>query len=74
MSDKLTTGVAYRLGWGLYWGCVGLAALWIAGFLFANWQGGRDWWDSAVLWIVLCVPPLLIYGLGRFFRTVLSDE
>lgn len=74
MSGRLTTGIAYRLGWGLYWVCVGLGALWIAGFLFATWHGGEAGWGSALNWVLIVVPALLAYGLGRFFRYVLSDE
>ena len=74
MSDRLTTGIATRLGWALYWVCVGLGALWIAGFLVLNWHAGQEWWERAVMWIVFCVPALLAYALGRFFRYVLSDE
>ena len=74
MSDRLTTGIATRLGWGLYWVFVGLSVLWIAGFLLLNWHAGQDWWERAVMWIAFGLPPLLAYGVGRFFRYVLSDE
>ena len=69
--------MAYRLGWVLYWTCLVLAGMWAVFFL---------WWavsdpgvvedirqspDSA---FVLAAPSLLLYGLGRAFRYVLSGE
>ncbi len=74
MSDRLTTGIAYRLGWALFWVCLGVGALWIAGFVFLNWHAGQAWWERSMMWAVFALPPLLAYGLGRFFRYVLSDE
>lgn len=73
MSGRLTTGVASRLGWALYWVCAGLAVLWIAGFLALNWYAGQEGWQG-VTWVAFGLPPLLAYGLGRFLRYVLADE
>jgi hypothetical protein len=53
-------GVAYRLGWVLYWACL-----------------ARDGQIRASLWFSigrLVIPSLLIYGLGRLIRWVLSGE
>ncbi len=66
-------GMAYRLGWVLYWGCLALAVavlvVWVTRFLD----------DYAPLPLDLHVllfwlPALILYTLGRAFRYVLSGE
>ncbi len=66
-------GIVYRLGWVLYWACLALTGLWIAVWV------GRFFTDFAPLPFLLQVlifwlPALILYGLGRAFRYVLSGE
>ena len=69
MAEK---GIAYRLGWALYWLCLVLGVL-NAGFWF--WVGSSppyfDLWDMIVL---IGIPMLIAYSVGRLFRYVLSGE
>jgi hypothetical protein len=68
--------IAYRLGWVLYWTCLVIAAVWglllpvIDNFeLVSNFP--RDPWGSLA---VVGIPALLLYGLSRAFRYVLSRK
>ena len=75
-KEPLTTGVAYRLGWALYWVCIIGACLWVVAiYLYlANSQpegGDFPWMFFAVIG---GAGVLLAYTAGRFFRYVLSDE
>jgi hypothetical protein len=75
-SAKQSGGVAYRLGWVLYRFFLVLAALWLASIV-----------ATLVLWLLnlMQLPPfkdfllslvgiLVLYGLGRAFRYVLSGK
>ena len=64
-------GMAYRLGWVLYWTCLVLAALAVLYVGFVLWVDGTLF---SLGFVVLGVPALLLYGLGRAFRYVLSGE
>lgn len=71
-------GITYRLGWVLYWICLGLIGLWwVFCFIGITTQGTpltrRDssW---GFLLFILGVVPLLLYGQGRLLRYVLSGE
>jgi len=66
-KEPLTTGVAYRLGWGIYWVFLAIGALWVGFIYFAV----ADWPNLIAYG---GVGALLFYGLGRFVRHVLSDE
>ena len=66
-KEPLTTGIAYRLGWGIYWVCLALGVLWV-GVTYFTVAG----WPNLIVFGGLGA--LLFYGLGRFFRYVLSDE
>jgi hypothetical protein len=71
-------GITYRLGWVLYWVCLGLIGLWwVFCFLDINAQGmpltGGDISWGFLLFMLGGVPSLL-YGLGRLLRYVLSGE
>jgi len=61
-------GIAYRLGYALYWVCLILGVLWV-GF----WWLVLGEWDGGVI-LFLILSALLAYGLGRFFRYVLAGE
>jgi hypothetical protein len=65
-------GIVYRLGWVLYWTCLAIIGLWVA-WMAALVAGGStpDAWDVV---LVGALPLLLLYGLGRAFRYVLSGE
>jgi hypothetical protein len=74
-------GMAYRLGWGLYWLCVGLALAWITFWVLAltgpKWEEfltSRQDGTLGLLSFFLLFPSVIAYGLGRFFRYVLSGE
>ena len=72
-STKQGGGMSYRLGWVLYWICLGLAVFWVVVWVL------RFFTDFAPLPLVLhllvfWLPALLLYGLGRAFRYVLSGE
>ncbi len=70
--------IVYRLGWVVYCTCIALIGLYVAYWLIVlrdtSWEGIvsdlSDW--SVVLAVVL--PALVLYGLGRAFRYVLSGE
>jgi hypothetical protein len=78
LDDKERGGVAYRLGWVLYWACLALiglyAAFWLVVLQDASWEGIisdlKDW--TTVLGLALSIVGL--YALGRAFRYVLSGE
>ena len=67
-------GMARRLGWVLYWASAAVALGWAAvtllmittSFALANIQLGQ--------WVVALMPPILLYGIGRAFRYILSGE
>ena len=71
-------GIAYRLGWVLYWTAIALTGLYVAYWLVvlrdASWAAIfsdlSDW--STVLAVIL--PAFALYGVGRAFRYVLSGE
>jgi Gpi18-like mannosyltransferase len=72
-------GMVYRLGWVLYWACLALIVAWFLFLLFLN-----DFdlaklltemsTDLASALLLLFIPILILYGLGRAFRYVLSGE
>ena len=77
LDAKERGGVAYRLGWVLYWACLGLiglyAAFWLVVLHDASWEGISDLKDwTTVLGLALSLVGL--YALGRAFRYVLSGE
>ena len=76
-NAKQSGGFAYRLGWVLYWICLLLVALWVA-FVLINVPSPISSNESAD-WLMkewgFCVGiALLLYGLGRAFRYVLSGK
>jgi hypothetical protein len=71
-APKQDRGIAYRLGWVLYWACLAVIALYWA--WWAVRLIGTDWNDWTFFPGLLGVPALLLYGLGRAFRYVLSGQ
>ena len=69
-------GIAYRLGWVFYWACLALAGayalllLTLDNFEFIR-NFPHDPWGAAA---IVLIPPIVLYGLGRAFRYVLSGE
>jgi hypothetical protein len=71
-------GMAYRLGWVLYWTCLALIGLYATFWLVVLQDASgtaiiddlKDW--STILGLGL--PVVGLYGLGRAFRYVLSGE
>jgi hypothetical protein len=61
-------GVAYRLGWVLYWICLTFALL--AGLMSVFALSGSSEPDA----IGAAFTALVLYGIGRAFRYVLSGE
>jgi hypothetical protein len=63
-------GMAYRLGWIIYWTCFTVALCWVlAVFLSADVNLFRL--PVALAWVG---PAVVLYGLGRGFRYVLSGK
>jgi hypothetical protein len=75
-------GVAYRWGWVLYWLCVMpaavLAAVLLTTAIFDALE--QEWWrefdllSASLAFLVIALPSLVLYGLGRAFRYILSGE
>jgi hypothetical protein len=61
--------MAYRLGWVLYWACLALILAWV--LILLNFVALSANLASA---LVLFMPMLVLYGLGRAFRYILSGE
>jgi hypothetical protein len=71
-EDMAEKGIAYRLGWALYWFCLMLGALWVG---FTYWYFSDSDAPDRV-WGTLTTGgsgAIFAYGLGRFFRYVLSE-
>jgi hypothetical protein len=68
--------MAYRLGWVLYWGCLALAAAWVLLLLgFVGVETIIQGIEQAPFGsFVAFSPALILYGLGRALRYVLSNE
>jgi hypothetical protein len=70
-------GIAYRLGWVLYWIGIAIAVGWAAFMLWFSLKAEgalEDLQQSPELLLVIALPTLIAYGLGRAFRYVLSGE
>jgi hypothetical protein len=80
-------GVAYRLGWVLYWASILLAVLWMLGLFLYVGEGSvpnaldllvrrlrQDPLNVILMWAGATLPAMVLYGLGRAFRYVLSGE
>jgi hypothetical protein len=76
LSAKQGDGIAYRLGRVLYWACLIVAAVWAVGLLVAttNSPAGPSQILVPATFAFIFVPALMLYGLGRAFRYVLSGE
>jgi hypothetical protein len=80
--------MAYRLGWFLYWTCLSLAVVWSLGggwamfFLWVLPPGdsqlravAEEFLQNPIgILAVVGITVLVLYGLGRGFRYVLSGE
>ena len=67
-------GIAYRLGWVLYWTCLALAGVWVVFFCYVTFWGGEKWGSTLETILAFSIPMIILYGLGRAFRHVLSGE
>jgi hypothetical protein len=67
-------GVAYRLGSVLYWACLALIAAWVFFFISVTFWGGEEWGSPYDTIFAFVLPILVLYGIGRAFRYVLSGE
>ena len=78
-------GMAYRSGWVLYWACIVLAVFWMLGLFLYVGEGSvtnaldllvrrlrQDPLNAALIWVGATLPAMVLYGLGRAFRYVLS--
>ena len=75
-KERLTTSIAYRLGWAIYWICIVFGLVWVGGiYLYLSNAVGES---SAFPWTFFAVMAgsgvALSYAAGRFLRYVLSDE
>ena len=81
------SGIAYRLGWVLYWACILLAVFWMLGLFLYVGEGSvpnavdllvrrlrQDPLNVTVIWVGATLPAMVLYGLGRAFRYVLAGE
>ena len=70
--------MGYRLGWTLYWVCLGLIAMyvlfWLAVLQGSTWEAIRSDLSEWKVLLAVSSPVLVLYGLGRAFRYVLSGE
>jgi len=70
-------GIAYRLGWVLYWICLtfagGIAILFLL-WVISDPSVAEDIRQSPSLLLLIALSCLILYGLGRAFRYVLSAE
>ena len=75
-KEPLTTGIAYRLGWAIYWIFVVVAIAWVGGiYLYlSNAVGERSAFPWTFFVVMAGSGAALSYAAGRFLRYVLSDE
>jgi hypothetical protein len=70
--------MGYRLGWTLYWVCLVLIAMyamfWLAVLQGSTWETIRSDLSNWLTVLAVSSPVLILYGLGRGFRYVLSGE
>ena len=70
--------MGYRLGWTLYWVCLVLIAMyamfWLAVLQGSTWEIIRSDLSEWKVWLALFSPVIVLYGVGRAFRYVLSGE
>jgi hypothetical protein len=66
--------MAYRLGCVLYWVFLVLAGLYVALWLWLALADTHELWREFQSFIFLSLPAALLYGVGRAFRYVLSNE
>ena len=84
---KQRSGIAYRLGWVLYWACILLAVFWMLGLFLYVGEGSvpnaldllvrrlrQDPLNVTLIWVGATSPAMVLYGLGRAFRYVLAGE
>jgi hypothetical protein len=75
-KEPLTTGIAYRIGWAIYWVCIIVACLWVGAiYLYLTNsipEGGDFPWRFFA--VVGGSGALLAYAAGRLLLYVLSDE
>jgi hypothetical protein len=80
-------GIAYRLGWVLYWASILLAVIWMLGLFLYVGEGSvpnaldllvrrlrQDPLNVTLIWVGATLPAMVLYGLGRAFRYVLAGE
>ena len=82
-AAKASGGVAYRLGWLLYWACLATIAAWTVYVLLVHaypiaredglFVDGLFSLVFAAIWF-LVLPALALYALGRAVRYILSGK
>jgi hypothetical protein len=77
-APKQDQGFLYRLGWVLYWACLALIVTYLLFLLFQiNFDLANLLTETRTDFagvVLLLFPILLLYGLGRGIRYVLSGE
>lgn len=75
-NEPLTTGIAYRLGWAIYWICIVVGLVWVGGiYLYlSNAVGERSAFPWTFFAVMAGSGAAISYAAGRFLRYVLSDE
>jgi hypothetical protein len=74
IKGKRGGGTAYRLGWLLYWSFLVLAIGWaglVGLFVLGEDHLPRYWHFYSLIFLM---PVLLLYGIGRALRYILSEE
>jgi hypothetical protein len=74
IDAKQGGGIGYRLGGFLYWSCLVLAVAWAVLVALVVGRLGdlpRHWFFYL---LVFFGPVVLLYGVGRAFRYILSEE
>ena len=72
--SKSPPGIAYWIGQGFYWSCLALGLIWMAGYsvFLINSPTVSDQLLTPGVFAAIVVPALLLSGIGRDLRYVLS--
>ena len=73
-AAKQDRGMVYRLGWVLYWACLAIGVSWVAYWFILKLKGQLEDFGVEEALLIVALPPLIIFGLGRAVRYVLAGE
>jgi len=74
--SKSPTAIAYWIGQGFYWSCLTLGLIWMAGYSFVviNSPMASEQLLTPAAVAAIIVPALLLSGIGRDLRSLLSGS